>query len=99
MAKSNVCFLRLSSFVLSQFVEFSSEVCKKQHLQKNFVQNLNHYNENLFNTIKQYEEKIRIAGNNLNTKNEKLKADAGVLKKHVSFGYKLKIFSGIYFGK
>ncbi len=64
----------------------------------NFVQNLNHYNESLFNTIKQYEEKIRVAGNNLNTKYEKLKADVSVLKKHVSLGYKLKIFVGINFG-
>ena len=65
----------------------------------NFVQNLNHYNENLFGTIKQYEEKIHTAGNNLNSKNETLRADVNILKKHVSFGYKLKTFVGINFGK
>lgn len=65
----------------------------------NFVQNLNHYNESLFNTIKQYEEKIRVSGNNLNTKYDKLKSDVGILKKHVSFGYKLKIFARLNFSK
>lgn len=64
----------------------------------NFVQNLNHYNEDSFNTTKQYEEKIRVSEDNLKTKHEKLKADVGVLKKHVSLGYKFKVFAGINFG-
>jgi len=65
----------------------------------NFVQNLNHYNESLFGTIKQYEEKIHTTGNNLNSKYDTLRADVNILKKHVSFGYKLKTFVGINFGK
>jgi len=65
----------------------------------NFAQSLNHYNENVFETIKQYEEKIHVAGDDLNTKYVKLKNDVNILKKHVSFGYKLKIFFGINFGK
>ena len=65
----------------------------------NFVQNLNHYNENIFGTIKQYEEKIRTTATDLNSKHSKMKTDVNILKKHVSFGYKLKIFAGVNFGK
>jgi uncharacterized protein (DUF697 family) len=65
----------------------------------NFVHNLNHYNENIFGTIKQYEEKIRTTATDLNSKHSKMKADVNILKKHVSFGYKLKIFAGVNFGK
>lgn len=65
----------------------------------NFVQNLNHYNETLFSTIKQHEEKIRVSGNNLNAKYDKLKSDVDILKKHVSLGYKLKIFVRLNFSK
>ncbi|HNY98056.1 MAG TPA: hypothetical protein PK903_08310 [Paludibacteraceae bacterium] len=81
--------------------EFEQAIRKTENELKqfnNFVQNLNHYSENIFGTIKQYEEKIRVAGNDLNEKHERLKADVGVLKRHVSFGYKLKIFAGINFG-
>jgi len=82
--------------------EFEQAVRKTESELKqfnNFIQNLNHYNENLFGTIKQYQEKIRAAGNDLNLKYNKLRADVNVLKKHVSFGYKIKTFAGINFGK
>ncbi len=65
----------------------------------NFVQNVNYYNENFFNTIKQYEEKIRVSGGDLNIKHEKLKVDVDILKKHVSLGYKLKTFTRLNFSK
>lgn len=65
----------------------------------NFVQNLHHYNENLFGIMKQYEEKIYTTGNNLNSQHATLRIDVNVLKKHVSFGYKLKTFARINFGK
>lgn len=82
--------------------EFEQAVCKTESdLEKfnNFVQNLNHYNENLFSTIKQYEEKNRTVGNDLISKHDKLRADVNILKKHVSLGYKLRVFVGINFGK
>ncbi len=64
----------------------------------NFILNLNHYNENIFNTIKGYEEKIGDTGIILNMKHEKLKDDVNVLKKQVSFVYKSKTFIVINFG-
>lgn len=82
--------------------EFEQAVHKTENELKqfnHFAQNLNHYSENCLGTIKQYEEKIRTAGNDLNLKHDKLRVDVNILKKHVSFGYKLKIFAGINFSK
>ena len=94
---------KISTFHQAGFTdEFEQAVRQTENELKqfnDFVLNLNHYNENLFNTIKQYEEKIRVSGGNLNTKQEKLKADVDILKKHVSLGYKLKIFVKLNFSK
>ena len=81
-----------------EFEQAAHQIEKDLKQFNSFVQNLNHYNKSLFNTIKQHEEKVRVAGNNLNTKHKKLKADVSVLKNNVSLSYKLKIFVEINFG-
>jgi len=94
---------KISTFHQAGYTDEFEQVVRKTEGElkqfNNFVQNLNHYNENTFDTIKQYEEKIRTGGNDLNSKYDKLKSDVDILKKHVSFGYKLKTFARINFGK
>lgn len=94
---------KISTFHQAEYTDEFRQVVRKTESEikqfDNFIQNLNHYNKNLFGTIKQYEEKIRGAGNDLNLKHDKLRDSINVLKRHVSFGYKLKIFAGINFSK
>jgi hypothetical protein len=56
-----------------------------------FLANLNHYNEGLLGTIKRYEEEIRPVADYLASKHDGLRADVTVLKRHVSFMYRLKV--------
>lgn len=56
-----------------------------------FLANLNHYNETLLGTIKQYEERVQAVTGDLASKQDELRGDAAVLKRHVSFVYKLKV--------
>jgi molecular chaperone GrpE (heat shock protein) len=94
---------KISTFHQAGYIDEFEQVVRKTESElkqfNNFVQNLNHYNENLIGTIRQYEEIIRATGNDLNLKRHKLRADVNVLKKHVLFGYKLKTFARVNFGK
>jgi len=56
-----------------------------------FLANLNHYNESLLGTIKQYEERVQAVAGDLASKQHELRGDAAVLKRHVSFVYRLKV--------
>jgi HSP90 family molecular chaperone len=51
----------------------------------NYIQNLNHYNENVLKIVKRYEEKNSVNINNLNLHYEKLKSDFVILKKVYSY--------------
>lgn len=55
-------------------------------------------NENIFNRSKQYEENFSRVSGELDLKYNKLKDDIKILKRYVSFGYKLKSFFKVYFG-
>lgn len=93
---------RISTFHQAGYTDEFEQMVRKteSELKKfnTFTQNLNYYNESLLNTITQYEEKIRVFTSDLNSKYNKLRTDVDILKRYVSFGYKMNVFFKVYFG-
>jgi len=64
-----------------------------------FIKSLNYYNKSYFHRIKEYEEKIKLLEYNLSSKYIKLTEDMNILKRYISFTYRLKLFIKILFRK
>ena len=56
-----------------------------------FIQHLDHYNDHLLGTIKRHEDEIQAVARDLASTHNGLLADVGILKRHVSLLYRLKV--------
>jgi hypothetical protein len=56
-----------------------------------FIQHLDHYNDDVLGTIRRHEDEIQAVARELASTHNGLLADVGILKRHVSLLYRLKV--------